>query len=243
MTKLWWNVLAILAIASVGPVFIGSASTLRAQESGSLKANLDLPFEAAGNKEEEEEAPDIVVFYGQQFEGDGIFYCCDMSGSMKEAGKFNHLKQEVTKNISSFSERVQFGVVFFDANMKKFPNTGRPADANATQKSAALAFVSSTTPGSGTCAKPALSACFTYASQSSAKRKIIIYLSDGFHTCPSHDPAQYGKEVLSEASAKNTTHAKINAICIGPSGASNVDEDWMRRLASQNNGQYTRITQ
>jgi hypothetical protein len=51
---------------------------LRAQETGggsALKENLDLPFDAVSRiGEEEEEAPEIVLLYGQAFEGDGFVF-------------------------------------------------------------------------------------------------------------------------------------------------------------------------
>jgi hypothetical protein len=218
---------------------------LHAQEGGggggAPKQNLDLPFDAAGENEEEEEAPEIVVFYGQQYEGDGIFFCCDKSGTMKEGTKFKRLQQEVIKNISQFSEKVQFGIVFFDSGLVKFPASGKPADANAAMKAAGMAMVMSTSPGSGTCTKPALVTCLTFASQSSAKRRLIIYLSDGGQTCANQDPAQYGEQCLAETTQRNTSRVHINAICIGANGQ--VDEVWMRKLAAENNGAYARITE
>jgi len=213
-----------------------------AQESGGFnKANLDLPFDAGGTNEEEEEAPDIVIFYGQQYEGDGIFFSCDRSGSMREGGKFKRLQNEVIKNISSFSEKVQFGVVFFAGDLTKFPNSGKPAVATPAMKAAAISMVNSAAFGRGTCTKIALQACMSYAQLSSAKRKIIIHLSDGLHRCNGADPNTYGNETLSEVRQKNTSGIRVNSICIGPPGA--VDENWMRRLASENNGTYARIVQ
>ena len=162
---------------------------------------------------------------------------------MNEANKFRRLQQEVIKNIVQFSERVQFGVVFFDSNIYKFPQSGRPADATPALKAAGSAFVTSTQAGHGSCCKAGLLQALAYANQSTAKRRIIIHLSDGFTTCPGNDAAQYGQQTLSEVSAKNTQKVHINAICIGPPGANNVDEDWMKKLAAQNGGSYARIIQ
>jgi len=205
-----------------------------------LKANLDLPFEAIGEKEEEEEAPEVIVFYGQQYEGDFFCFVADKSSSMNGA-PWKKLQQECTRIITGFSERVQFAIVFFDANQVKFPPSGKPADANAAMKGAGIAMVMSTTTGHGTCSKPALQQCLSYANQSSSKRKVIIYLSDGFQTCPGFDGTTYGQECLNETTQKNTSRAHINAICIGPAGQ--VDEAWMRKLAAQNNGSYARVVQ
>lgn len=205
------------------------------------KYNLDLPFDALGESEDEEEAPEIIIFYGQQFEADGFFFCCDKSGSMRDANKFKRLQREVTRNISQFSERVQYSVVFFDKDMVKFPQSGIPADATPVMKAAGIAMVMGAQPGTGTCCKPALTESLNYARKSTVRRKTIIYLSDGRNTCPGNDEAQYKASALSEITSKNTERVRINTICIGPQGS--VDEDFMKRLASVNNGTYSRIVQ
>src|SRR5881296_3444472 len=89
-----------------------STQELKAQSIGSgaggsgagTKENLDLPFNALGAAEDEEDAPEVVTFYGQQLEGDGFFYVIDHSLSMTESGELIIAKREVVRNISEFSE-------------------------------------------------------------------------------------------------------------------------------------------
>ena len=230
---------ALLGFTLLAPLAYGQGAS--AGGSVATKENLDLPFDAIGDSEDEEDAPEIIVFYGQQYEGDGIFFCCDKSSSML-GQKFAVLQKEVIKNVSSFSEKVQFGIVFFDAGLWKFPPSGRPAEANPAMKAAASSFVMSTSTGFGTCCKAALAVALSFANQSTSKRRLIIYLSDGRQTCPGQDEAPYGAATLAEVTAKNTSMVHINALCIGPAGG-DVDEAWMRKLAAQNNGAYARIVQ
>jgi hypothetical protein len=201
------------------------------------KENLDLPFDAVGNSDDEEEAPEIIVFYGQQVEGDCFVFCCDKSSSM-EGAQWKRLQQEVVKIINGFSDRVQFGIVFFDANMVKFPPSGRPADANQAMKGAGVAMVMSTVTGHGTCSKAALVQSLQYTNQSTGKRKSIVYLSDGHNTCNGMDEIEYTKSLMAEVTARNTQRAHINTFCIGSDW---VDENFMRNLAAANQGTYTRI--
>jgi hypothetical protein len=51
---------------------------LSAQEKakGGTKSNLDLPFDAAASTEADEETGEAFVLYGQQYEGQGVFFCC-----------------------------------------------------------------------------------------------------------------------------------------------------------------------
>jgi hypothetical protein len=236
------SLLSVVLIGTAG--FFPSTSSVFAQAaSGSggtaTKENLDLPFDALADSQDEEEAPEVIVFYGQQYEANFVAFCCDKSGSMNEGGKFQKLQREVIKNISQFSDKVQFGIAFFDASLTKFPNNGKPADANPAMKAGGLAYVMSSSPGHGTCSKAALEACLQFANQSSAKQKVILYLSDGRNTCNGADEASYSQQLLSDVASKNTQHVKINTICIA---TDDVGENFMRTLATQNGGKCSKVS-
>lgn len=83
--RLWRGLL----IGLVGFGFASFGGSLQAQDlgSGGLKENLDLPLDAIGEAGEEEDAPEVVNFYGQTLEGDGFFYAVDRSGSMQDSGE------------------------------------------------------------------------------------------------------------------------------------------------------------
>ncbi len=227
---------AVALILGLGLGLPSNAAFSQESQGGAVKANLDLPFDALGESDDEEEAPEVIVFYSQQFEGDGFFYSCDISSSMA-GNKLKQLQREVIKNVSQFSEKVQFSFCFFDQNLKKFPTSGRPADANPAMKAAGIAMVMSIASGYGSCSKASLLAALQFANQSSAKRKVIIHLADGHNTCPGNEESVYAQQTLAEVSAKNTQRVKINTICIG----ADADENWMRKLAFQNNGQASRV--
>jgi hypothetical protein len=204
------------------------------------KENLDLPFDAAAEGEDES-AVEMVTFYELVYEADGVFFCCDRSGSMEERAKFTRLQQEVLRSIRQFSEKVEFAVVFFDTGMVCIPPSGRPLEATPAMKAMAEAMVLSTRPGKGTCALPALCAALNFANLSTASRKIIIYLSDGRNTCNDQDPEIYGSMVLKEVKRRNVHAVRINTIVIGPEG--NVNERWMRQLAAENGGSCSRAAE
>ncbi len=233
MTR-WFTSLAIAGALGVLPC------SVRSQDMGAgSKENLDLPFDSVGTSEDEEDAPEIVIFYGQQFEGDGIFFCCDHSSSMT-GPKLSRLKQEVTKNLTQFNEKTQFGIVFFDINMVCFPSSGRPTDASPSMKAAGISFTMSLQAGMGTCGKAALLKVLNMANQSSAKRKVILFLSDGEMSCDGQG-ANYPQSTLAETTAHNTQRVKINTICLGPADMGAAGPKFMQDLARQNNGQYSRV--
>ena len=210
---------------------------LKTESLAQVKENLDLPFDAIGEEEEEEDAPEIVNFFTVTLEGDGFFYVIDRSWTMQTSGELQRAKQEVIKNINEFSDKVQFGVVFFDNQVVKFPSSGKPAEGDQASKTSAKSFVTSTAGGSGTCGMQALQAALQMANQAKAQRKVIVYLSDGGGTCMGGDEAQYLQKLLSTVSAMNFQRIKINTIGV----LEVINEKFMRQLASSNGGTYTKI--
>jgi len=204
------------------------------------KQNLDLPYDAIGDGEDEEEAPEIVTFYGTTLEGDGFFYVIDRSGSMQNTGELQIAKREVTKNITEFSERVQFGIFFIDEGLAKFPAGGQPADANPGMKGSAISFLQSMKGGHGSCCQAGFTAALRMANQASANRKVIVYVGDGGGTCNNAEEAQYLQQTLGAVSAQNYQRATINTI--GVLDVNQLRENFLRALAGANGGTYTFIT-
>jgi hypothetical protein len=204
-----------------------------------IKENLDLPFDALGEDDEEEDAPEVVNFFTVTLEGDGFFYIIDRSGTMQDSGELNRAKAEVKKNIAEFSDRVQFGIFFFDANLLQFPSSGQPAEADQAMKQSAKSFVDGTPGGAGTCGLKAIQAALQMANRSKSNRKVIVFLSDGGGHCMGAEEAQYLSKVLSTVSSINFQRVKINTI--GVLNLSTLGEQFMRNLATMNGGTYTKI--
>jgi hypothetical protein len=230
-----------LMLASFLALIVVPSSYVQAQDlgvGGATKENLDLPFDAAGESEEEEDAPEIVTFYGQQLEGDGVFYVIDKSGSMRDNGELAIAQREVIRNVQEFSERVQFGIVFFDATVVKFPASGMPAEANPGMKASAVSFVLSITGVQGSCCQQGLAEGLRMANLATPKRKVMVYVGDGGGTC-SGDESTYLQKTLAQVTAQNYQRMQIN--CIGVLNPSTIGVDFMKKLAGNNGGTYTRI--
>jgi Mg-chelatase subunit ChlD len=226
--------LRLFSIVSLA-VFLG-AGRLDAQ----VKENLDLPFDAVGDSEDEEEAPEVVSFYSVNLEGDGFFYVIDKSGSMTEQGELARAKQECLKNLREFSNRVWFGIVFFDGNVSKFPSNGQPARADPAMKQQASSFVQAAArEARGSCCKEGLLAGLKMANMSKPRRKVLVYLGDGGTNCGGVDPSQYMRETLSAVLGANYQRCKINTI--GVLDVRPENENFLKQLAAQNAGTYTRI--
>ena len=90
------NALLLTAIISICWI----ASTLSQDVgSSSVTQNLDLPYNAGVEDSTEEDAAEIIFFYGQQYEGDAFVFCVDRSGSMLDRGELDRAKREIARNI------------------------------------------------------------------------------------------------------------------------------------------------
>jgi hypothetical protein len=222
-------------------VLAGSWKVSRAQELGGLKDNLDLPLDAIGESTETEESVEVVVFYGQNLEGDGFFYTIDRSGSMQDSGELARAKQEISRNVSEFSDRTQFGIVFFDARVNRFPSSGRPVEANPGMKAAALSWVAGMAGGSGSCMMEGVRAALDMASFASAKRRVVVYVGDGGGTCMGANEQDYLKKMVATVTSQNYNRVIINCIGVLMDASRTMQENFMKQLAQANGGAYRRI--
>ncbi len=236
MMSLRWTLPAVAAVA------IFSLPQLPAQEIGlGSKENLDLPLDALAESGDEVDPPEVVTFYGQTLEGDGFFYAVDRSGTMQERGELARAKQEVSRNVSEFSSRTEFAVVFLDSNIQKFPPSGRPAQASPGIKSAALSWVSGIPGGSGSCMMQGIREALQFSNLSSAKRKVVVYVGDGGGTCRGANEAQYLREMLSTITAANYQRIQINCIGVLMDSSRAMHRNYMKQLAAANGGSYREI--
>lgn len=225
------NVRSCLSLLLLAPLLVPSrvpASGPGIGNTAQTKENLDLPYDAVGENTEEEDAPEVVVFYGQNLEGDGIFYCIDRSGSMQDSGELQIAKNEVMRNIREFSANVEFGVVFFDRGVIKFPASGQPLKAEASKKLAAISWVAGTPGGGGSSIDQGLFAALDFVNRSSSERNVLVYVGDG---------GGQEKSLLAQVKGKNTKRAQIN--CIGVLDVSPENRQFLQQLARSNSGTYT----
>jgi hypothetical protein len=180
-----------------------------------------------------------VAIGGIPLLGDGIFYVVDKSPTMADSGELNIAKREVIRTINELPEDHQFGIVFFDSSVMKFPGSGVPAMASAAMKAAATSFVQSVTAVGGSCVQQGLVAALNMARNSSARRDVLVYVGDGGGTCQGADEATYLRQTLQWVTEKNSGHAQIHAV--GVLSPNRIPEDFMKALAAQNSGIYARI--
>ena len=149
--------------------------------------------------------------------------------------------QEISRKVFELSPASEFSMVFGRGNhMYKFPESGRPIQANADSKIKANVFIKRLpTHGGTTCIAEELVTALQFAHRSAAGRKTIIYVGSGDGYCQGASENAYLQQALKEVRGKNTTGVRINVIGIEPRGS---PEKFLRILAAQNGGTFRKLT-
>jgi len=191
---------------------------------------LDLPSGGSGSQDDDEDAPEIINFWGGEYEGDAFFWCLDKSCSMSWNGEINDLKQEFTQTLNSLSSQAEFGVVAFSEGHISW--NPAPQRANPANKGAATAWVNALNAAGWTCLGPAGVHTIGIANQSQKQMKQILILSDGEPYCNGSNTAT---QSLADITAANWQRIPINTIYIS---SDNGGITFMQQLASNNNGMF-----
>ena len=181
-----------------------------------------------------------LEFAGVPLEGDGFYFVIDRSGSSQNAGQLGIAKQEVNQTIDALHPNAEFGIVFVDRNVLKFPSSGIPAVANEELRATATEWVASTGGGSGSCIQQGLLAALEFADRARSERNTVIYVGDGGGTCMGANEATYLEQTLEIVDERNVRDVTIHAIAVFEISRSH--EEFLRELAARNSGIYHQIT-
>ena len=243
-------------------LLIAATAFAHLQEVGNSNSNnnLDLPVNGGSADSIEEDAAEIIHFYGQQFEGDTFVFCVDRSGSMSDHGELARAKREICRNIMEFSNRTEFAVCFFDSVVRMWPPNGRPIRASTQSRAAACRWVGTLSRGSQSCPQEGLVRSLQTLNRSQNKRRCLVYVGDGGGTCIipgwrdryGHNggalfqqamdfESTYLEDTLKVVRRLNYKDASINTIGVMMNGRRQIHHNFVRNLAQQNDGTYRRI--
>ncbi len=181
------------------------------------------------------------TFYGHEFRGKGVFFVVDHSGSMNDSGELQKAKMEISRALETLSGAMQFGIVFFDMNVKHFPSSGRPVSATPEMKTSALSFLNAIGRGTSSCMAKGLRAALQFVAQIGSGC-VVIYIGDGGGTCAGEGGGEAGylRQMVAEITAQNVTRAQIHCFGVLMNGRT-MQESYMRQLAAANDGGYWRL--
>lgn len=214
--------------------------------SGLSKANLDLPFNAGGSSEEDEDAPEIVSFYGSMYEASAVVFCLDESKSMSKAGRWETQQKEIIRAISELSDQAQVGLVFYGDRSYSFRNS--LASANQATKGAMIQWVVGRQLSLGTCLGGGVVDSLRMLQHAESKHKAVIVAGDGRPTsCPfvrgsGKDPRVAQQALMETLAANPGMQIRVHTILVG-NNVTPRDIDFMRKLARLHRGTYRRVAQ
>lgn len=236
-------ILSFLLVALNGPT---TSSGIEGGGDLGLKTNLDLPYNAGGDTEEEEDAPEIITFYGGVYEANAVVFCLDESGSMKKNNRWTLQRREVTRAVSELSPEAEMGLVFYSREISAFRDTLVKAMAN--NKAAAIAFMNRRQPDGGTCIAQGVIKSLRMLQSSQSKYRSVIVAGDGkpSENCLGSvgsrgDPRFYRRLLQQTARANPGMQIRVHTIFVGTASDSDAI-NFMKSLAQLHNGTFRAVT-
>ncbi|MEM7164449.1 MAG: hypothetical protein AAF581_03240 [Planctomycetota bacterium] len=225
----------ISALLVIVALTLGVGTWIDAQDGGNDTNGarpLDLPAGKVVKDDEDENDPESIIFYGQEYEADAFFWCVDRSCSMDwGAGPpIVILKAELQASIESLSKQAEFGIVNFSSGYQKYKPM--PVKATPGEKVGAMGWVQAMSADGSTCLGAAGVATLEIANLCRKRNKRMICMADGGANCPG-----CGTEVPQITNA-NWQRIPIDTLFVGGSG---TGLQCMTDLANANGGTFAHI--
>jgi len=216
---------------SASPVIAGLLFPAVASESKARDHRpLDLPAGGLGVGEEEEDAPESIVFFGGSYEGDAFFFLLDKSGSMFGT-KMDLLRSEMASAFDELSPQSEFGLVAFSGDFLVF--SPMPMKSTTQNLLAARAWVNALEAFGATQMLSAAQELLTIAHICGLESRSVIVVGDGLPNGPGPE------ETLSGILATNLDGLPFHTILFGVSESAVA---FMLQLASSTGGTYRNAT-
>lgn len=222
------------------PILLFVTLLLLGNQDGGAWRPLDLPVSGVGGDDTDEDAPETIIFYGGEYEGDSFAFIIDTSGSMWYEDRLETAKQELISSLNSLSDQAEFCIVAFSHGLNTYSTTMVRATPNA--KVSAAVWVTSLSPQGSTCIDLATVQGLNIinASPKPASRKKVILLGDGAQSCSGLMTPEVHEQVLADISLANWDRISIDTVFLG-----NATWDQaillFQDIAAHNNGAFRTI--
>jgi len=192
------------------------------------KRPLDLPSGGPGATEDED-TPEVIDFYGSEYEGDGFFFLLDISGSMYGDAMVT-LKSEMHSAIDQMSARSDFGIVAY--NWQTFIFETVPVKAIPPKKIRAKKWVLGLEPVGRTHMLDGALALLEISKRSKKEFKTCIAVGDGIPSDPTAD------ETLEGILGANQEQLPWNTILIEDNFIRAKAREFMETLSKETRGKF-----
>jgi len=230
------------SICLLGLALVCFTSTMVQAEDGSssarVKRPLDLPAKGANQDEEEEDAPETILFYGAEFEGDAFFWCIPAYGFCGETATFTSIRGEVTNALTQLTSRSLIDLVAYNSATYVWrPQAQRATGAN---KTAAIAWMSMLVPIESHCLLEAAVTTLGIAQATNKPHKVLIVMGARQPYCGSDSGTEYSEQCLMQISAANYENSKINTVYFTSTFYSG-EQAFYVELAAMNGGTFRQV--
>ena len=232
----------LLLILLISGCFVVSGHLFSGTAPGIGQRFLDLP-DGFGISEEEEDEPELIEFYSNEYEGDGWFFCLDRSSSMgrqTSSGqrKFDVLKRETVRALTGLTKRSVCSVVFYNKDMTPLVIGDPAVRMDAAGKAKMIGQVSGTPISNGSCMLRGMLKCLDIANRTQNEHRNCMLTADGRTTCPNgeRNPDRVFQQIMS----RNMLRIPIHTIYTGPQSGSDWTEGkpLLERLSRATNGKF-----
>ena len=175
-------------------------------------------------------------FFTKEFAGDGVFFVIDRSPSAM--GGLERAKDEITRSLGELPDGSQFGIVFLDRGILRFPQDGRPVKTSQESIASAIEWVDAVPLGGGSCFREGMLATLEFVDFSTARRNVVMYVGDGGGTCTGENEKTYLERTVRDTTEANNDRAQINTFGVLRSA---LRESFLIQLAELNGGIYTQV--
>ncbi len=214
---------AIFGVAPQGDAFDNAAG---------LKRPLDLPAGGKAVDEDEEDQPETIVFYGDEFEGDCFVWCFPAYGFCGDTSVYVGIRAEIQAAVNQLSENAQFSLVGFNAQNYIWSPVAKAA--NASNKASAGQWMATLAPVETHCIVQASVAALAITQIAASDHKQLVICGARGPTCASSTSS-----ALLEITSSNYQSIPIHTVYF--SGFYTGDQAFYQQLANMNSGTYREV--
>ena len=223
-------ILVILALVAFPFVAVVNADG----DGSGLRRPLDLPSGGIADAEEEEDRPETILFYGDEFEGDCFVWAIPAYGFCGETAVFTAIREEVGSTLN----QLDFSLVGYNSTTYVWSPTC--VRANSGNKTAAQAWLATLVPIEAHCLMDAAVTALGILQAAPASYKQMIVCGAREPYCGGNGGGDYADGVLAVVTAANIENLPIHTVYFTSSQYSGEGQFYMD-MAAMNNGTFRQV--
>lgn len=218
-------------LAALLMLLVASYPLISEADTERTRRPLDLPSGGNGSDSDDDDdpLPDLIQFFGHDYEGDAFVWVLDISGSMSVGGRIAQLRDEFAAAVVNLSTSSDFGAVAFNQNI--LPLDPLCSASVAERKRNAIIWVTGLQPSGASCVAPAVIHGLELVRKSRKPNRRVIVVGDGLPECGGVSNSELHLEHIESA---NWDRIPIDTVFVGIQLEAGID--FFQQLANSNDG-------